>query len=221
NDLLDATEALPAFRAEKLKASVYETLPPVVEQLRNKQVPSLYLDELGYAVDALFTESKPPLLTYHHGSYLPGFIGLLQQLADDDRPKDWPKRFVEALVNYNFNYMGFFNRWQEASDAEFAAASKTGRTPQLVSDWYDTLQHHTPVPDLAFVPRLPSLLDHMAVYIGTKATTLLGTQETPAHEPSAAIVTSLNSGLLSLDFHYRYKIGYYSYANKLEATKAY
>src|SRR5690606_17799086 len=82
-------------------------------------------------------------------------------------------------------------------------------------------QHHTPVPDLAFIPRQPSLLDHMAAYIGTKATSLLKQHSAQPDQPPTAIDTTLNSGLLSLDFHYRYKVGYYPYANQLEAAKAY
>lgn len=61
-------------------------------------------------MDTLFTEGKPPAPAYHHRTYLPDFIGMLSQMAADPRNKTWPERFEESLVNYNFNYMGFFNR---------------------------------------------------------------------------------------------------------------
>src|SRR3546814_159777 len=182
HDLLDPAEPLPAFHAGTLKMSVYDALPALVQQLEAKKVPSPYLSELRHAMDTLFAEGKPPLLTYHHRTYLPHLIGMLKQLAGDRRQKDWSKRFVESLVNYNFNYMGFFNRWQEARDGELEAARKDGSTPALVSGWYDTLQHHTPIPDLAFVPRQPSLLEHMTLYVCAKASAVVEWKNREAQE---------------------------------------
>lgn len=94
----------------------------------------------------------------------------------------------------------------------------------LVSSWYDTLQHHTPIPDLAFIPRQPSLLEHMTLYVRAKAAVVVDwkneqTRETEA--PATAIKTTLNSKMQSLDFRYRHKRGYYDYRNTEEAAIAY
>ena len=223
-DLIPPGEPLPDFHAHTLEAETRAKLDAVVSGLRQKEVPAAYLAELGHAVDTLFAAGKPPPAAYHHRTYLADFIGMLGQMAADPRKKNWPERFEESLVNYNFNYMGFFNRWREAREAAFEAARKTRSSPALVSGWYDTLQHHTPIPDLAFIPRQPSLLEHMTRYVCAKAAIIMEwkneqTRETEA--PPSAIKTTMNSKIQSLDFRYRSKRGYYDYPNMAEAANAY
>jgi len=223
-DLIPPSEPLPDFHGRTLEAETRARLDTVVDGLRRKEIPATYLAELGHAVDTLFTEGKPPVLDYHHRAYLHELFGMLGQMAADPRKKNWPERFEESLVNYNFNYMGFFNRWRETREAAFEAARKTGSTPALVSGWYDTLQHHTPIPDLAFIPRQPSLLEHMTLYVCTKAAAIVewkNEQSRKLEASSPAIKTTLNSKMLSLDLRYRSKRGYYDYPNMAEAAIAY
>ena len=220
-DLIPPSEPLPDFRARALEVETHAELKAIMDGLRQKKVPPAYLAEVGHALDALFTEGKPPVPTYHHRTYLPDFIGMLRQLAGDLRAKDWPKRFVEAMVNYNFNYMGFYKRWHEAREKEFEAARKNGSASALVSGWYDTLQHHTPIPDLAYNPRQASLLEHMTLYVCSKAAIVLEWQNEQSAASAMAIKTTMNSKMQALDFRYRYKKNYYAYSNMEEAAKAY
>lgn len=220
-DLIAPDEPLPDFHAKALEDETRRTWAYVCPRLGEKRVPAAYLSEIGHAWDALFTEGKVPLLVYGHRQYVPEFMGMLRHLADDPRDKNWPKRFIEALVNYNFNYMGFFNRWKEICTDELAAARKSGSAPQLLSDWYETLQHHAPVPTLAFIPDRAPLLEHMARFVTAKAADLLEEDRAQTASSSNAIKTTLNSRMQSLDFRYRYKRNYYDYGNMEEAAKAY
>lgn len=220
-DLIAPNEPLPDFHTAALAEAVSHEWAYIQPRLGDKGVPAAYLAEIGHAWDALFMDGKVPAPAYHHRQYLPEFLGMLRQLADDPRDKDWPKRFTEALVNYNFNYMGFFNRWKEACAAEFAAASQTGGAPQLLSEWFEILQHHAPLPGLAFIPERAPLLEHMARYVTSKAAGLLDGDTEQEAASSNAIKTTLNSKMQAMDFRYRYKKNYYDYRNMEEAAKAY
>ncbi len=221
HDLIDPQQPLPCAYMEGLKAEIYADLPQLAAQLAQKCVPQEYVTELRHAADSLFTAAKRPVLTYHYRTYLPDFFGMLGQLANDARDKKWPERFVESLVNYNFNYMGFFNRWRERREAEFQAARNAGNVQALLSGWHDVLQHYTPVPGLAFIPGQASLLEHMTVFLCAKAASLLDWKDGQSVAAAPVLKTTHNSKIQSLDFRYRYKQGLYPYRNMEEAAKDY
>lgn len=217
-DLIPPSDPLPDFHLADLEAGTRRAWAHIVARLGEKEVPACYLAEVGYALDALFAAGKTPLATYHHRQYLPDFMRMLRQIADDPRPKDWPKRMVEALVNHNFNYMGFFNRWKEAREAELTDES---RAPALVTAWYDSLRHQAPVPGLAFIPERASLFEHMARFVSSKAFTITESVAQQACTPETGIKTTMNGKMQALDFRYRFKREHYDYPSMQEAAHAY
>ncbi|UXD68990.1 hypothetical protein MUK51_17545 [Sphingobacterium faecium] len=113
NDI-DQGTILPNHYQHKIRTYVENHIHSIFDRLANKQIPQVYLDEILSAVNSLFEEGKIPYIQYHHQDYLIQFVDALHQLAKDDRSnKNWQFRFLVLMINFNFNHMGFFNRWKE------------------------------------------------------------------------------------------------------------
>lgn len=113
NDI-DPNTALPSHYRHKLSTYIEGQMHSIFDRLAKKQIPQVYLDEILSALNSLFEEGKIPYVQYRHQDYLKQFVGALRQLANDDRNnKNWEYRFFVLMVNFNFNHMGFFNRWKE------------------------------------------------------------------------------------------------------------
>lgn len=106
-DHLDLATPLPAHYQDQLAEQVYSVLPDISARLLDKGILHCYISELAHAMDSLFTRDKLPTICYHHRYYIPQLLNALKQLAFDKRQKSWLYRFIELLINYNFNYMGF------------------------------------------------------------------------------------------------------------------
>ncbi|GGC21206.1 hypothetical protein GCM10011386_11430 [Parapedobacter defluvii] len=212
-DLIPPREPLPDFHVKVLQHESHRELRPTIEKLKQKEVPPTLLAEIGHALTALFTEGKAPMPVYHHRTYLPEFIGMLRQLAEDQRTKDWPKRFMEAMVNYNFNYMGFFNRWKEHLSDEMERAWAEGRADEVLRRCQETVELYHTLP-LAFDPNRPSLKVLMETTVAHLWESLSDTGSN-----SHPLRTNALAGDIAVRFHYRHKAGEFDYDTQQEAAR--
>lgn len=212
-DLIPPDEPLPAFHVQALAREIRNGLGDILGRLMDKGVPENYLNEVEHACNSLFTDGKAPYPTYHHRHYLPDLKRMLQQLAEDPRNKDWPKRFVEALVNHNFNYMGFFNRWKKQLKDTVAHAVAQGRASEVLEAYRETVLLYHSLPG-AFDPNRPSLKTLME-------STLLHLQQSLSEQPvfPQALRTVCLAGDMAVRFRYRYKAGEFEYPTQQEAAR--
>jgi hypothetical protein len=220
-DHLDLAASLPAHYQDQLEEQVQATLPSISAQLLNKGITSCYLSELQYAMNSLFACDKLPSISYHHRYYLPQLLNALKQLAFDKRQKFWLQRFIELLINYNFNYMGFFNRWREQQDQHLQQAILQEKGGEYFRLSKQALRHYCPPSQMAFDPQQSNLLQHMKDYINSQKRDYKQAQHEAELAHPTALQTNLSSLEMAVDFHYKYKSGYYPYATKREAAKAY
>lgn len=158
NDIDPAT-TLPGHYKDKISTYVYSRLPALVEQLAKKNIPLVYLHEIHSAIDSLFEEGKIPYIQYRHQDYLIQLLDALRQLAKDNRQrKNWHCRFLILMINFNFNHMGFFNRWKECYQADPIFMENLLRFPK----------HFSCIRNFAYDNNRSSLLKLMCEYMQTE-----------------------------------------------------
>lgn len=212
-DLIAPSEPLPDFHTAALAEAVSHEWDHIRPRLLKKGVPDAYLAEIGHAWDALFTKGKMPVPAYHHRQYLPEFLGMLRQLADDPRDKDWPKRFVEALVSYNFNYMGFFNRWKDQLSMELRKAWPHTHAEDVLARYQETVSLYHSLPT-AFDLNWPPLKVLMERWIGQ-----LRESNPETAKMDTALRTDLLAGDMAVRFRYRFKTGEFDYRTQRHAAR--
>ncbi|HWV70850.1 MAG TPA: hypothetical protein VN040_04010 [Pseudosphingobacterium sp.] len=220
-DHLDLATSLPVHYQDQLAEQVHSALPDISARLLDKGILHCYVSELAYAMDSLFTHDKLPTICYHHRYYVPQLLNALKQLAFDKRQKSWLHRFIELLINYNFNYMGIFNRWREQQDQHLQQAILQEKGGEYFRLSKQALRHYCPPSQMAFDPQQSSLLKHMKDYINAQKRDYKQSQLEAELAHPTALQTNLSSLEMAVDFHYKYKSGYYPYATKREAAKAY
>lgn len=157
--------SLPLYQQQHLQEEVNKRLPDLIDKLHKKSIPNIYLDELDYAMKSLFHPGKMPELRYDHCKYIPKFLGALEAMADDQRSKPWSDRFTRLLVNLNFNYMGFYNRWESKQNEQFDAANLQGTVHAALIGLESELNQYGTTNQLAYHPDHKSLLEHMWDYL--------------------------------------------------------
>lgn len=212
SDLIPPNEPLPDFHLAELERTTRHEWSYISARLTEKEVPAVYLDEVGHALDSLFTDGKTPTATYHHRQFLPDFLRMLRQIADDQRHKDWPRRFVEALVNYNFNYMGFFNRWKDQLSMELRKAWPKTHTEDVLARYYETVSLYHSLPT-AFDLNWPPLKILMERWIKQLRESIPETTEM-----ETTLRTDLLAGDMAVRFRYRFKTGEFDYRTQRHAA---
>jgi len=220
-DHLDLATPLPAHYQDQLAEQVHSVLPDISARLLDKGILHCYVSELTHAMDSLFTPDKLPTICYHHRYYILQLLNALKQLAIDKRQKSWLYRFTELLINYNFNYMGFFNRWREQQDQLLEEAVLQENSGAYFRLSKQRLRHYRPAAHMAFDPQQSSLLQHMKDYINSQKRDYKQSQREAELAHPSALLTNLSSHEMAVDFHYKYKFDYYPHATKREAAKAY
>jgi len=158
---INPSTSLPSHYRKRMYAYVYINMPYILDSLAQKDIPQVYLGEILSAMDSLFENGKIPYIQYRHQDYLIQLVESLRQLAQDKRQgKNWQYRFLVVMVNFNFNHMGFFNRWKELyiSDPSFMDALL--RFPK----------HFSCIPNFAYDSNRRSLLELMCEYIQAENT---------------------------------------------------
>lgn len=220
-DHLDLATPLPTHYQDQLAEQVHAALPDISARLLDKGILHCYISELAYAMDSLFARDKLPTICYHHRYYIPQLLNALKQLAFDKRQKSWLHRFIELLINYNFNYMGFFNRWREQQDQHLQQAILQEKSGEYFRLSKQALRHYSPPSQMAFDLRHSSLLEYMRDYVSSQKRDYKQAQHEAEMAHPSALHTSLSSLEMTIDFHYKYKFNYYPHPTKREAAKAY
>src|SRR5690606_8008165 len=160
------TATLSRYAEKELREAVLSRLNSVLLILRQKNIPTVYLTELSSAINSLFTKGKLPELKFSHRHYLHTFLTALEEMAKDQRKKNWTTRFLHILINYNFNHIGFFNRWKERQ-ASLLSNEHRHQNLSLLQKQEEDLQFHIPVPTYSYDPLRPSLATYMSDYLRT------------------------------------------------------
>ncbi|TYR34683.1 hypothetical protein FXV77_14525 [Sphingobacterium phlebotomi] len=215
------TSTLSRYAEKKLREAVLSRLNSVLLILRQKNIPAVYLAELSSAINSLFTVGKLPELKFSHRHYLHTFLTALEEMAADQRNKDWTTRFLHILINYNFNHIGFFNRWKERQASLLSNEHRHQKNLSLLQKQEEDLQFHIPVPTYSYDPLRPSLATYMQDYIRTTLDAITTEIEENPSLDEEPILSTLNSHEMTLCFHYGYRVKLFRYPTKREAAKAF
>lgn len=210
---------LSLHRQEQLKKEVARRLPQITGKLLQKKISTAYLDELSYAMDSLFNSGKMPELCYAHLSYLPKLFDALENMADDERDKAWADRYVHLMIRFNFNHMGFYNRWKDEQNELFEAALLEGTISEELIRLEAQLNQYSTNKKMAFSRQHKPLLNHMWDYLSIQKKRIkqrVGTEET-TEQP--AITLQLNGHQTKLLFHTFYAVGLFPVGTKEEIAK--
>lgn len=181
NDI-DPTTNLPCHYRDKISTYVYNRIPAIFDRLAKKNIPLVYLHEIHSAIDSLFEEGKIPYIQYRHQEYLIQLLDALAQLAEDNRQrKNWHCRFLILMINFNFNHMGFFNRWKEFYQTDPIFMENLLRFPK----------HFSCIRDFAYDSNRSSLLKLMCEYVQTE---LSQSQQTSSEKDDEQFIHSNFNG---------------------------
>ncbi|WP_447767939.1 hypothetical protein [Sphingobacterium faecium] len=109
---MDLEEPLTDYQYQLLKAEITEKFPPLQDALLKKGIWKHLLLEIQSAIESHFNNASNQLC-YYHDLFFNKLLQSLTRMAHDPRDKDWERRFIETMININFNHMGFFNRCSE------------------------------------------------------------------------------------------------------------
>ncbi|MNK15602.1 hypothetical protein D3C87_337490 [compost metagenome] len=186
---IDPCTPLPEHYYLRMHGYIYANMPYILDRLAQKNIPKAYLTEIHSAMDSLFENGKIPYIQYRHQDYLLKMIESLRQLADDRRQsKNWHYRFLILMVNFNFNHMGFFNRWKELYTSDPSFMDALLRFPK----------HFSCIPDFAYDSNRRSLLKLMREYIEDEK---ISPSATMQDYPQQFIQSNFNGKELKLWMH--------------------
>lgn len=123
---MDLEESLTDYQYQLLKAAVMGKFPALKEALLQKKIWIHLLSEIQSAIDNHFNNSISKICYYHY-LFFTKLLQSLSHIAEDDRDKDWERRFIETMININFNHMGFFNRCTELINFRLSELSEENK----------------------------------------------------------------------------------------------
>lgn len=109
---MNLEEPLTDYQYQLLKIELREKFPTLKEALLEKKIWIHLLSEIQSAIDHHFNSAVSEACYYHY-LFFSKLLQSLTRIAEDPREKDWERRFIETMININFNHMGFFNRCTE------------------------------------------------------------------------------------------------------------
>lgn len=109
---MNLEEPLTDYQYQLLKTELQEKFPALKEALLQKKIEIHLLAEIQSAIDHHFNSAVSQICYYHY-LFFSKLLQSLTHIAADSRNKDWERRFIETMININFNHMGFFNRCTE------------------------------------------------------------------------------------------------------------
>ncbi|WP_437920425.1 hypothetical protein [Sphingobacterium sp. LRF_L2] len=206
---------------DTLYQETIQRLTYIQDGLQQKNIASCYLSELFTAIESLFRKGKLPSLHYHHRHYLDRFLYALEELAADQRKKNWTYRFIQTLLNYNFNYMGMINRWQQQQESTLTKMLDYASQEFYILQQEDKLRLHSHNKNYVFDLDRPSLAKHMKDYLKRKKSRLKKQSESQPIADTEVLLSNLNADELTILFHYSHKVQLFQYSTKREAAKAF
>lgn len=218
---MDLHEPLSEYQYQLLKEEIIGKLPAIKEALSNKGILQYLILEIQSAIDNHFSSSSSEL-QYHHFLFYNKLLKELTRIAQDTRQKkDWERRFIETMININFNHMGFFNRCSElinfqlqnlcedhqimSIDINGLRISQASRDPKLS---FDTTRRH--LADL--------LIEYAEQRRTIKKPRCLSTSDTES-EDYTGVLSNLTAGGATIFYHYFQKENFLKAENKKSGAK--
>ncbi|WP_286859396.1 MULTISPECIES: hypothetical protein [Sphingobacterium] len=223
---MNPLEELPIYDQQLLTESSLTKLNQLFAHLRAKQLDEEYLLEIQYGMDSLFDEHKPPRLLFYHCEWLNSFLMALESIAYDIRDKSYPKRFIELLVRYNFNYLGLRNRWKESIERQLNPLSRAEKLSALLL-LEKEITHFLPFPTSHYDIEQPQLKTMMNEYICAELDYLEKISHLEAEgkdtldqipSSSSGIHMTLTGEGITCLFHYSNKVGLFKNKHKSDAA---
>ena len=232
---MNLNEPLTDYQYHLLKVRIMGKFPALKEGLLEKGIWQNLLSEIQSAIDGHFNSDNTKL-RYHHLLFYNRLFQELNIIARDKRKKDWERRFIETMININFNHMGFFNRLCDIINYQLGTLSETDQLKSIAINGL-RINQAAQYNYIYFEPARERLADLLNTY--TKQQKELNAipeiekeveVEVESDAESDGLMDEIeNSGILStlsrseiiVLFHYLFKAGFLKGKNKLEAAKSF
>lgn len=145
----------------------------------------------------------------------------LEQLANDNRKKDWPLRLLFILVKYNFNYIGLFNRWTEELQKQLQTYSSVEETYTHLVELQTTFSISYTLDNHAFDSQGKNLQKRILEYLQNEINVRQAAYNIALSQQYDAIPSNLTAQELSIMFHYTFNAGFLAIQTKKEAAEAF
>lgn len=221
NHLLNNEQPLSIYSQQTLEKQVLEKYNKLKPLFTNKQIPGAYILEVQNAFISLFQQGKLPEIKYYHREYLQKLMEALDQLAKDNRKKDWPLRFLFLLVKYNFNYIGLFNRWTEELQKQLDTSSNIEEAYIHLVDLQFTFSVSYTLDNYAFDKQSKNLRKRILDYLQNEINARQAAYEIVQSQHYGAIPSNLNAHELAIMFHYTFIAGFLAPKTKKEAAEVF
>ncbi|MCW2260320.1 MULTISPECIES: hypothetical protein [Sphingobacterium] len=217
---MDLEEPLTHYQLQLLKVEIMEKFPALKDSLLKKGIGQVLILEIQAAIESLFNGAEIKIYYYHY-LFFNKLLQSLTNIAQDSRNKDWERRFIETMININFNHMGFFNRCCELINSQLQnlcedhqmmsidinglRISQASRDPKL---YFDTTRKH--LADL--------LIEYAEQRKNIKKPRCLYTSDTKS-EDCTGVLSNLTAGGASTFYHYFQKENFLKAENKKSGAK--
>lgn len=174
---MDLEEPLTDYQYQLLKAEITEKFPLLQETLLKKGIWKHLLLEIQSAIENHFNNSGNQS-RYYHDLFFNKLLQSLTRIAHDPREKDWERRFIETMININFNHMGFFNRCSELINFRLSELSDENKI-MCIDENELRISQASRDPKLYFDPTRAHLADLLIQYAEQKKSIKPKPIETP------------------------------------------
>ncbi|MCS3557662.1 MULTISPECIES: hypothetical protein [unclassified Sphingobacterium] len=217
---MDLEEPLTHYQHHLLKVEIMGEFPTLKDALIKKGIGQYLLLEIQSAIESYLIDNKIKVCYYHY-LFFNKLLQSLTYIAQDSRNKDWERRFIETMININFNHMGFFNRCCElinyqlqnlcedhqimCIDINGLRISQASRDPKL---YFDITRKH--LADL--------LIEYAEQRKTIKKPRCLSTSDTESKDYTG-VLSNLTAGGASTFYHYFQKENFLKAENKKSGAK--
>lgn len=212
---MDLQAPLSKYQIQILGNEINKSFPTLENALLRKGIGQKLLLEIQSAINSHFGSKSVPL-RYHHLLFCNKLLSELTKMANDTRDKDWERRFIETMININFNHLGFFNRCTELINLRLSELSEENKI-LCIDENQLRISQASRDPKLYFDPTRARLADlliqytEQRKYIISKTSVLPEAKTTDAPETNPkevlkpiGIPTQLNASHINLLIHYMY-----------------
>ncbi|AIM36094.1 hypothetical protein KO02_04845 [Sphingobacterium sp. ML3W] len=165
---MNLEESLTDYQYHLLKIEFQEKFPILKEALLQKKIWAHLLAEIQSAIDNHFNSAVSKICYYHY-RFFTKLLQSLSHIAEDLRDKDWERRFIETMININFNHMGFFNRCTELINFRLSELSEENKI-MCIDENELRISQASRDPKLYFDPTRAHLADMLIRYTKQRKT---------------------------------------------------
>ncbi|MEJ5146891.1 hypothetical protein [Sphingobacterium sp. MYb388] len=220
---MNLEEPLTDYQYQLLKIEITGRFPVLKDVLHKKEIPEVLICEIQSALNSHFNSTDSEL-RYHQYLFYKKLLQELTKLAYDTRNKDWERRFIETMININFNHMGFFNRLSEIINDQLNTLCEKHQMMSIIINGL-RISQASRHPRLYYEQNRAHLADLLSEY--TEKRKILNeiqevkieTDEILDEIESSGILSNLSRAEIIVLFHYLFKAGFLRGKSKLEAAQ--